>query len=55
MFYKTIKIDYNGDAASEIEIMQENFKGYSQRELVEIAINEMYNKFVHGELNLAKK
>lgn len=55
MFYKTISINWNGDAATELEIMQEKLGDYSKRELVEIAINEMYQKFVNGELNLAKK
>lgn len=55
MFYKTVKIGWNGDAHGELLRLQEAFKDYTQRELVEIAIDELYQKFVNGDLKLVRK
>lgn len=49
-----IKIDNNSDCAGEIELLSEMlkantgyiYKDFSRREIVEIAINELYDKLV---------
>lgn len=55
MEYKTIRINWNGDAAGELAILKEAFPGYSERELVEIAIDALYDQHVKGELDLVRK